>query len=83
MTMESDDQAAHPIASEVIRKLREAKELSDLSMKSIVDGGGTATYKDVLDFHAQMTGALVEELTMVAYMLDELVSQVRSLKGFN
>ncbi len=83
MTSESDEQQQHPIAFEVIRKLREAKDRSDLALKAIVDGGGTTTYQEVLEFQAEMTGALIEELTMVAYMLDELTSQVRALKGFN
>ena len=70
------DSWGHPTAREVHRRLKEATEVSDESLLTILDSGEKSTYEEVLAFHTRVIKTIAEEVTVLAYMLDELTAQL-------
>jgi hypothetical protein len=69
-----------PIAKEVIDHLRDAKELSELNLRTLVEGAGPLTVKDYVDFIAGITNAIQQDLVMLAAFLDRLTARVAELE---
>ncbi len=74
--MMATDSWGHPTAREVHRRLKEATEVSDESLLTILDSGEASTYQEVLAFHTRVIKTIAEEVTVLAYMLDELTAQL-------
>jgi hypothetical protein len=72
------DSWGHPTAREVHRRLKEATEVSDESLLTILDSSEKSTFEEVLAFHTRIIKTIAEEVTVLAYMLDELSAQLAS-----
>ncbi len=74
------DQEMGPIAKEVIDHLRDAKELSELNLRTLVEGPGPLAARDYVDSIAGITNAIQQDLVLIAAFLDRLTTRVAELE---
>jgi hypothetical protein len=79
MALLNDNGRDHPIARDVLDRLREALDRCDRSLRWIAEGDNKTAITQVVEHEGLLIREMATQLVTVAYQLDELATRVHGL----